>query len=45
MIKVFDICSGIGGFSLGLESTGEYETVAFCENEPFCKKILNKQIN
>jgi len=42
MIKVFDICSGIGGFSLGLESTGEYETVAFCENEPFCKKILNK---
>ena len=42
MIKVFDICSGIGGFSLGLESTGKYETVAFCENEPFCKKVLNK---
>ena len=42
MIKVFDICSGIGGFSLGLESTGKYETVAFCENESFCKKVLNK---
>ena len=42
MIKVLDICSGIGGFSLGLESTGKYETVAFCENEPFCKKILDK---
>ena len=42
MIKVLDICSGIGGFSLGLESTGKYERVAFCENEPFCKKVLNK---
>lgn len=42
MIKVFDICSGIGGFSLGLESTGKFETVAFCENESFCKKVLNK---
>ncbi len=42
MIKVFDICSGIGGFSLGLESTGAYKTVAFCENEEFCNKILNK---
>ena len=42
MIKVFDICSGIGGFSLGLESTGKFESVAFCENESFCKKILDK---
>tara|TARA_R100000152_G_scaffold18594_1_gene10484 strand:- start:301 stop:1053 length:753 start_codon:yes stop_codon:yes gene_type:complete len=42
MIKVLDICSGIGGFSLGLESTGKFETVAFCENESFCKKVLNK---
>tara|TARA_Y100000004_G_scaffold196730_1_gene267813 strand:+ start:672 stop:1988 length:1317 start_codon:yes stop_codon:yes gene_type:complete len=42
MIRVFDTCSGIGGFSLGLESTGKFETVAFCEIEDFCCKILNK---
>jgi len=42
MIRVLDICSGIGGFSLGLESTEKFETVAFCENESFCKKVLNK---
>jgi DNA (cytosine-5)-methyltransferase 1 len=29
MIKVLDVCSGIGGFSLGLEATGSFETVAF----------------
>ena len=42
MIRVFDTCSGIGGFSLGLESTGKFKTVAFCEIEDFCCKILNK---
>ena len=33
--------SGIGGFSLGLERTG-METVAFCENDAFCQKVLAK---
>lgn len=42
MIRVLDVCSGIGGFSLGLESTGKFETVAFCEIEDFCCKILNQ---
>ena len=42
MIKILDLCSGIGGFSLGLEATGGFETVAFCEFDEFCCKVLNK---
>lgn len=41
-LKVLDLFSGIGGFSLGLERTGGFETVAFCEIDPFCQKVLNK---
>lgn len=41
-IKVLDLFSGIGGFSLGLEETGYFETVAFCEIEPFQRKVLLK---
>lgn len=41
-LKVLDLFSGIGGFSLGLERTGGFETVAFCEIEPFCQKVLKK---
>lgn len=41
-LKVLDLFSGIGGFSLGLERTGGFETVAFCEIEPFCQKVLAK---
>lgn len=41
-LKVLDLFSGIGGFSLGLERTGGFETVAFCEIEPFCQKVLRK---
>ncbi len=40
-MKVLDLFSGIGGFSLGLERAG-METVAFCEIEPFCRRVLNK---
>ena len=42
MIKILDVCSGIGGFSLGLEATGGFDTVAFCEYDEFCGKVLNK---
>ena len=38
-MRVLDLFSGIGGFSLGLESAG-METVAFCEQNKFCQKIL-----
>lgn len=42
MLKVLDLFSGIGGFSLGLERTCGFETVAFCEIDPFCQAILRK---
>ena len=42
MFKVLDIFSGIGGFSLGLERTGGFKTTAFCEIDPFCRKVLAK---
>lgn len=41
-LRVLDLFSGIGGFSLGLERTGGFETVAFCEIDPFCRKVLAK---
>lgn len=41
-LKVLDLFSGVGGFSLGLERTGGFETVAFCEIDPFCRKVLAK---
>ena len=41
-LKVLDLFSGIGGFSLGLEATNYFETVAFCEIDKYCQKILRK---
>ncbi len=41
-LRTLDLFSGIGGFSLGLERTGGFETVAFCEIDPFCRKVLAK---
>jgi DNA (cytosine-5)-methyltransferase 1 len=40
--RVLDLFSGIGGFSLGLERTGGFRTVAFCEIDPFCRRVLAK---
>lgn len=41
-LKILDLFSGIGGISLGLERTGGFETVAFCEIDDFCRKVLKK---
>jgi len=41
-LRVLDLFSGIGGFSLGLERTGGFETAAFCEIEDFPRRILAK---
>lgn len=38
-LRVLDLFSGIGCFSLGLERVG-FQAVAFCENEPFCRAVL-----
>jgi len=42
MLRVLDLFSGIGGFSLGLERTGGFETVAFCEIEDYPRRVLAK---
>lgn len=39
-LKLLDLFSGIGGFSLGLERSGYFETVAFCEIEEYPRKVL-----
>ena len=41
-LKVLDLFSGIGGFSLGLHSTGIFDTVKFVEFDKFCQKVLQK---
>ena len=41
-MNVLDLFSGIGGFSLALESTGFFKTIAFVEKDKFCQKVLRK---
>jgi DNA (cytosine-5)-methyltransferase 1 len=41
MMRVLDLFSGIGAFSLGLERAG-MTTTAFCEIDPFCRRVLAK---
>jgi DNA (cytosine-5)-methyltransferase 1 len=40
-MRFLDLFSGIGGFSLGLERAG-HATVAFCEIDPWCRRVLRK---
>jgi DNA (cytosine-5)-methyltransferase 1 len=41
-LRLLDLFSGIGAFSLGLERSGGFKTVAFCEIEPFPRRVLRK---
>ena len=42
-IKILDLFSGIGGFSLGFHNASEiFETTAFVECDKFCQKVLKK---
>lgn len=41
-LRVLDLFSGLGGFSLGLERTGGFKTAAFCEYEDFPRQVLAK---
>jgi DNA (cytosine-5)-methyltransferase 1 len=38
--KVLSLFAGIGGFDLGLERTGGFETVAFAETDPYASRVL-----
>jgi DNA (cytosine-5)-methyltransferase 1 len=42
LLKHLDLFSGIGGFSLGLERTGGFKTVAFCDNDKHTHNVLRK---
>jgi len=41
-LKILDLFSGLGGFSLGLERTGNFETIAFCDNDRYSNLVLQK---
>jgi DNA (cytosine-5)-methyltransferase 1 len=41
-LQHLDLFSGIGGFSLGLEATGGFETKAFCDIEEYPRQVLQK---
>ena len=43
--KSIDLFSGIGGFALGLDSTGIFETVKFVEKDKYCQKVLQKKLS
>lgn len=40
-MRHLDLFSGIGGFALAAKWAG-FETVAFCENDDYCQKVLRK---
>jgi DNA (cytosine-5)-methyltransferase 1 len=41
-LRTLDLFAGIGGISLGLERTGGFETVGFCEIDKAAQKVLKK---
>ena len=42
MLRHVDLCSGIGGFSLGFSWDELSKTIMFCDTEEWCRKILAK---
>ena len=42
MLRHVDLCSGIGGFSLGFEWAGLSAPVLFCDIDKWCRKVLTK---
>lgn len=42
-LRLLDLFSGIGGFSIALNSIAS--TVGYCEIDPNCKKVLEKNMN
>lgn len=42
LVKHLDLFSGIGGFALAAQMVGGIETVAFCEIDPWARRVLNK---
>lgn len=45
-IKTLDLFSGIGGFSLGLRrASPRFRTVAYCEINPYCQKVLQARMS
>lgn len=43
-LRVMDLFSGIGGFSLGLKRAGGFKTVAYCEIDPYCQQVLQARM-
>lgn len=41
-LRVLDLFSGAGMFSLGLQRTGGFKTAAFCEIDPYACAVLRK---
>lgn len=41
-LRVLDLFSGIGGFGLGLERCGGFQTIAFCESNSYRRGVLKK---
>lgn len=41
-MRLLSLFAGIGGFELGLERSGYFETVAQCEIDPYCNRVLAK---
>lgn len=42
VVRHLDLFSGIGGFALACRMVGGIQTVAFCEREPYCQRVLAK---